>query len=89
MVGPARELLDRVLVAFGAELDAPVGTVTDPPRNTEPPGLALRRGTEKDTLDPATDDELNSFLGHDVASTSGAPLGLRPNHPQGEDLAPG
>jgi hypothetical protein len=65
VIGPARELLDGVLVALGQHLDAAVGPIPDPPRDAQPSSLSLRGSPEKYALNPPANDQVNALLSHD------------------------
>src|SRR5690606_12331164 len=55
LLGPAVELPDAELLAFGEELHGPVGAILDPARKPQPTCFSLGRGPEVDAMDPAAD----------------------------------
>ena len=77
MVRPGDHLLDRILLALGQDLDAPVGAVLDPPGNPEASRFALGCCTEKDAGHPAVDDEMDSLRGHDAPQPTARPRLVR------------
>ena len=67
--------LDRVTVAFEDRLDAPVGLVRNPARNTACLRAPSRRLPEEDALDVTPDRDSRSDHGRSLASELIAALG--------------
>lgn len=65
---PRDEVLDPRLLALGENLDGPVGTVPNPPRQAKPLGFALCGSAEEHALDTPKYAKINLFQSHSPAT---------------------
>lgn len=70
VLGPGDQLLDGVFVGFRHDLDAAVGSISDPAGDAETSRFTLRRRPEEDSGNPSSNDDLDPFRRH----------GARPDH---------
>ena len=65
VVGPARQLRDRLFFPFGEHLNAAIGPIFHPTGEAESPGFPLGRRAKEDPLDATADDEVDTLVRHD------------------------